>query len=376
MQRRAFLKSSLLGGSTVALGNGFSGFPAPALARERKLLRMQTTWPQDTQGPGAGAVYFSENVALLSEGTLAVEIQWDSKDVSAFETMDAVQSGNIDIGHSAPYYWKGALPAADFLSGIPFGFTSNELDAWLEFGGGQELADRAYRDVGCKFLPCGSTGPQMAGWFNRSISAISDLADLRIRMPGLGGEVCKAAGASVVLLPGSEIQPAIESGAIDAASWMGPHADERLGLAESGWSYGYPGWQAPAVLLDAFVNLDVWVNLNSSERTILQKAAELAHRQAQVTAQANNQRALRRMVEEQEVELFSFDEETLTALADLSGEVMNDLATVDSFSNEVFRSILRFREDFLGWSNYTDLALLKARQLKYSFPEAETSGSD
>lgn len=371
MQRRAFLQNSLLGGSLVTLGGGLSGFFRPSLANDRKLLRMRTTWPQDVKGPAAGAIYFSENVALLSEGALSVEIQWDSKDVSAFNTMDAVQSGEIDIGHSAPYYWKGALPAADFLSGIPFGFMSGELDAWLQFGGGRELAERAYRDVGCKFLPCGLTGTQMAGWFSSPISSLSDFQGLHIRMPGIGGEVCKAAGASVVLLPGSEIGQAIQSGAIDAAAWMGPYGDERLGLPKTGWLYGYPGWQAPAVLLDAFVNLDVWEGLSSSERTILQTAAELAHQKLQAEFQVNNPRALRRMVEDQGVELFSFDDETLTALAELSGEVMNDLATADAFSNEVFQSILRFRDESLGWSEYTDMAFLRARQLKYSFPSAK-----
>lgn len=371
MQRRAFLKNSFLGGSAAALGASMTALPRPAISGNRKQLRMQTAWPKEAKGPGAGALYFSEYVTLLSEGRLSVELHWDTPERSAFDAMNDVQSGEMDMGHSAPYYWKGALPAADFLSGIPFGFTSMEMDAWLQFGGGQELADRAYRDVGCKFLACGSSGQQMAGWFSQSISELSSLSNLRIRMPGLGGEVCKAAGASVVLLPGSEIPKAIDSGVIDAASWMGPYADDSLGLAQSGWSYGYPGWQAPSVLLDAFINLDLWGRLNSTERTVLQTAARLSHQQTQAEFQARNQTALKRMVEEQGIELFAFSDQTLSALADLSGEVMNDLAAVDPFSNEVFQSILRFRQDLHGWSKYTDLAMLQARQLKYSFPLAQ-----
>lgn len=370
MKRRAFLRNSLIGGSAAALGTSVTGFPRPAISNNHKQLRMQTAWPKETSGPGAGALYFADYVTLISEGRLSIELYWDDQEQSAFDAMNDVQSGKMDMGHSAPYYWKGALPAADFLSGIPFGFTSMEMDAWLQFGGGLELAEHAYRDVGCKFLACGSTGPQMAGWFSHPVSELSHLTDLRIRMPGLGGEVCKAAGASVVLLPGSEIPQSIESGAIDAASWMGPYADESLGLAQSGWSYGYPGWQAPAVLLDAFINLDSWSALDSSERTVIQTAAKLAHQKVQTEFQARNQTALKRMVEEQDVELFAFSDETLIALAELSGEVMHDLATADSFSNEVFQSILRFRQDLHDWSEFTDLALLQARQLKYDFPTA------
>ncbi|WP_026986345.1 TRAP transporter substrate-binding protein [Fodinicurvata fenggangensis] len=371
MQRRAFLRNSLLGGTAAALGGGMIAFPRPAISENHKKLRMQTAWPEETSGPGAGALYFSEYVTLLSEGRLVVELHWDTPERSAFDAMSDVQSGDMDMGHSAPYYWKGALPAADFLSGIPFGFTSMEMDAWLQFGGGKELTERAYRDVGCKFLACGVSGQQMAGWFSQPVSETSDLSNLRIRMPGLGGEVCKAAGASVVLLPGSEIPKAIEAGVIDAASWMGPYADDSLGLAQSGWSYGYPGWQAPSVLLDAFINLDVWGRLDSTERTLLQTAARLAHQQTQSEFQAHNQSALRRMVEEQGIELFALSDQTLASLADLSGEVMNDLAAVDPFSHEVFQSILRFRQDLHGWSKYTDLAMLQARQLKYNFPTVD-----
>lgn len=368
MNRRRFLTGAALGGAAASVAAA-SSFPKPAIAQSVKRLRMQTTWPKNFPGLGTGANFLAETVKRLSDGAIEIEVFGGGEIVPPFETIDAVESGTIDMGHAAPYYWKGKVPATEFIAGIPFGFTATEATAWMTFGGGQALADEAYEQMNCKFFLSGSTGTQMAGWYSKEMNSLEDYRGLRFRLPGLGGEVAAAAGAAVVNLPGGEIPPAMASGALDAADWVSPYNDLALGMHRSGWLYYYPGWQEPGPILDNFINLDVWNSFTDSEKAIFEAANGHANLHVYSEFQANNNDALAEMVNEHNVQLRRFTDETLIGLAELSAEVLDGLAEADPLSRRVYDSILNFRAKALPWANIAESALMQARALDYQFSQ-------
>ena len=259
LKRRDFLKTASTSGAVIAAtAAAASSFPKPSLAQGIMKWRMGTTWPKNFPGLGTGANKLAEFIGAASGGRLQVDVYGGGEIVPPFETMDAVASGTLEMGHGAPYYWKGKEPATQFIASMPFGLNVIEQNSWLQFGGGQELADKVYEKLGCKFFASGNTGVQMGGWFNKEINSLEDYKGLKMRIPGLGGEVVKAAGGNVVNLPGGEIPAALQSGAIDATEWVGPYNDLAFGLYKSAKFYYYPGWHEPATLLDNFINLTAW----------------------------------------------------------------------------------------------------------------------
>ncbi|MPY68999.1 MAG: ABC transporter substrate-binding protein, partial [Alphaproteobacteria bacterium] len=245
----------------VAAAAAASSFPAPALSQGKMEWRMVTTWPKNFPGLGTGANLLADMITKGTEGRLSVKVFGAGEIVPAFESMDAVGSGTVEMGHGAPYYWKGKVAAAQYLASVPFGMNAQEQNAWFQYGNGQKLADKIYRNMGAKFFPSGNTGTQMGGWFNKEIKSPADYKGLKMRIPGLGGEVVKAAGGNVINLPGGEIPPALASGAIDATEWVGPYNDLAFGLYKSAKYYYYPGWHEPATLLENFINLNAWEKL-------------------------------------------------------------------------------------------------------------------
>ena len=368
VKRRDFLKKA--GGGTAAVAAtavAASSFPKPSLAQGAMQWRMQTTWPKNFPGLGTGANKLAEMIGAASGGKLTVEVFGGGEIVPPFETMDAVSSGTLEMGHGAPYYWKGKVPASQFIASIPFGLNVAEQNSWLQFGGGQEVADKVYAELGCKFFASGNTGVQAGGWFNKEIKSLEDYKGLKMRIPGLGGEVVKAAGGNVVNLPGGEIPPALQSGAIDATEWVGPYNDLAFGLYKSAKFYYYPGWHEPATLLDNFINLKAWDGLDDDLKAVV--ASANAHVNGYVLSEfmANNNAALDTLVTEHGVTLKKFPDEVLDALGKLSGEVLGDLASGDPTSREVMASILAFRKQSLAFARVSEQAFYNARTLPFRY---------
>ena len=365
MKRREFLSGAAVGGvATVAAA---ASFPKPALSQGTKRLRMQTTWPKNFPGLGTGANKLAEFITTASGGALEVEVFGGGEIVPAFETMDAVAGGSLDMGHGAPYYWKGKVAATQFIASIPFGLNATEQNAWVQFGGGQELADKVYAELGCKFFASGNTGVQAGGWFNKDINSLEDYKGLKMRIPGLGGEVVKAAGGNVVNLPGGEIPPALASGAIDATEWVGPYNDLAFGLYKSAKKYYYPGWHEPATLLDNFVSLTVWESLPNDQKAIVEAANAYANAYVINEFTAKNNAALETLVTEHGVEVKQFPDEVLNGLGKLSGEVIGDLANQDAMSREVMESIIAFRKQSISYASFSERAFYNARSLPFQW---------
>jgi TRAP-type mannitol/chloroaromatic compound transport system substrate-binding protein len=368
MKRRQFLSKAATAGAAVG-AVAASSFPKPAISQGAMKWRMQTTWPKNFPGLGTGANKLAEFITAASGGRLTVEVYGAKEIVPAFETMDAVANGTIEMGHGAPYYWKGKVPATQFIASIPFGLNVAEQNAWVQFGGGQELADEVYKELGCKFFASGNTGVQAGGWFNKEINSIEDYKGLKMRIPGLGGEVVKAAGGNVVNLPGGEIPPALQSGAIDATEWVGPYNDLAFGLYKSAKFYYYPGWHEPATLLDNFINLSAWESLDSELKAIVTTANAYANSYVLSEFIANNNKSLDTLVNEHGVVLKKFPDEVLNALGGLAGTVIGDLAAADPLSRKVMDSIVTFRREAIAFAKVSEQAFYNARGLPFKWVE-------
>ena len=370
MKRRSFIKGAATAGTVAAVGA--STFPKPSLSQGLMEWRMQTTWPKNFPGLGTGANLLGDFITTASDGRLTVKVFGANEIVPAFETMDAVGGGTLEMGHGAPYYWKGKVPATQFVASMPFGFTVQEQNAWIQYGGGQEVADKVYKELGCKFFASGNTGVQMGGWFNKEINSPEDYKGLKMRIPGLGGEVVKAAGGNVINLPGGEIPPALASGAIDATEWVGPYNDLAFGLYKSAKFYYYPGWHEPATCLDNFVSLAAYEKLPGDLKAIVEAANAGVNSLVLGEFIARNNQSLATLVNEHGVQLRKFPDSLLNALGGLAGTVMNDLASADPLSREVMDHILKFRKDAISWSKRSEQTYLAARALpfKYAQPSA------
>ena len=229
MDRRSFLKASALGGGAAAV----SSLAAPAIAGgHARTLTMVTSWPRGFAVLDDAATYFNEAVNAMSGGELIIEKKAPGELVGAFEVFDAVTSGQADMYHSADYYFLGQHPGYAFYTAVPFGATAQELTNWYYHDGGQDLHDELGSIFGLKSFLCGNSGSQSGGWFRKEIKSAQDLAGLRFRMPGLGGQVLGKLGVSVQNIPGGELYQALSSGALDGLEWVGPFADERAGFQE------------------------------------------------------------------------------------------------------------------------------------------------
>lgn len=363
-KRRNFLKTATLATAAAATA---SSLPKPALSQNLKKWRMATVWPKNFPGLSTGAKILAEFIGAASGGRLTVEVFGGGEMIPPLDTMEAVAEGTLEMGHSAPHYWKNKVPAAQFLGSLPFGLNVLEQNAWLQFGGGQKIADKIYEQLGCKFFASGNTGVQAGGWFNKDIKSMEDYKGLKIRIPGLGGEVIRAAGGDVLNLRDGEISPQLQSGAIDATEWIGPYNDLAFGLYKSAKYYYYPGWHKPAAMLDNFINLKAWNELDGELQAIV--AAANAYTNAYVLNEyvANNSRALATLRTQHKITLKKFPDPVLNGLGVLAGQVITDLAAQDPQSRELIDSIIKFRSKAIALAAVSEQAFYNARSLPFTY---------
>ena len=264
MKRRDFLSTVATGAVAAAAVAGCSkaddssSASAPAVAMKKRTLKMVTAWPKNFPGFGTSAERFAERVRTVTDGALDIKVYAAGELVGAFESFDAVSLGNADMYHAADYYFQGKHKALNFFTAVPFGFTADEMASWIHYGGGQKLWDEVSGKFNIKPMIVANSGTQMAGWYKKEINSLEDFKGLRIRWPGLGGEVIRRLGAAVNAMPGGDIFQALQSGAIDAAEWIGPWNDMALGFHTIASYYYYPGFHEPGSSITLGVNKDVW----------------------------------------------------------------------------------------------------------------------
>ena len=357
MDRRSFLKKAGLAGGTVAA----SALAAPALAQGKMELKMVTTWPKNFPGLGTAAQRAADRITAMTGGRITVKLFAAGELVPAFESFDAVSTGTADIYHGVDYYWQGKHKAFNFFGAVPLGLTASELSAWINFGGGQELWDELSAQFNVKPMLCGNTGVQMGGWFNKEINTLEDIKGLKMRIPGLGGEVIRRLGGTAVSLPGGEIFPALQSGAIDATEWVGPWNDLAFGFYKITKYYYWPGFHEPGSGLSMGINKGVWDKLSDEDKEIF-KASGLAETELTYSEfNAKNGAALDTLVTKHGVNLKKFPDDVWTEIGKIADQVVKE-SVDDDLGKRVLESYLKARKDVGGWARIGEQAYLNARE--------------
>jgi TRAP-type mannitol/chloroaromatic compound transport system substrate-binding protein len=322
---------------------------------------MVSTWPRDFPGLGTGAQRFAERLEAMSDGRIQMQYFASGERVGAFDSFDEVASGNAQGYHAADYYWKGKHPGWAYFTAVPFGLTYTEMNAWIRFGGGQELWDELGAEFDLKGLMCGNTGVQMGGWFNKEINTADDLKGLKMRIPGLGGDVMAKLGASPVSLPGSQIYENLVSGAIDATEWVGPWNDQVMKFYEAAKFYYYPGMHEPGSMLALGLNASFWGKLSKSDQTMIEAAAAMENDVMMSEYNAKNGAALAQLINNNGVELRQFSDEIYDSFGNAADEVFSEVVAHSDLASRIHKSFLKAREEVGGWTNISDQAYVAQR---------------
>ena len=325
--------------------------------------RMVTTWPKNLPGLGTAPQRMADNVRVMSQGRLNIKVYGAGEVVPALEVFEAVSQGTAQMGHGAAYYWKGKVPIAQFFTAVPFGLTAQEMNGWLMHGGGLELWRELYSRYNLFPIPGGNTGVQMAGWFNREINSLDDINGLKMRIPGMGGEVFEQAGGTAINLPGGEIFTSMQTGVIDATEWVGPYNDLAFGLHQVARYYYYPGWQEAGPTLEVLINKESWDSLPEDLQVIVETAALASNMDMLAEYTARNNSALRELVDEHKVELRRLPDDVLAEIKDLSEQMIADMVEKDEdeLSKRIYKSWSSYRDDVMAYHEISERAYINAR---------------
>jgi len=363
MKRRQFVGSLAAAASLAACAKQDEGTAtaAPQFS-ETFEWSVATSWPPKYPGLGIAVNNLADRIDRASGGRLKIKVYAAGELVPAFEAFDAVRRGMVEMGHDAAYYHKGVVPAAQFMTAIPFGMTYMEMNGWLYYGGGLELWRELYEPLNLVPFPCGNTGVQMGGWFNKEINSIADLSGLKMRIPGLGGEVIRRAGGTPVTLPASEIFTSLQTGAIDATEWVGPYNDVTLGLHKAARYYYYPGWQEPAPALQCYVNKQAWETLPPDLQAIIEVSCQAITTDMQAEYTHGNSVALQQLMDDPKVEIRPFPDEVLQFLKSKAEEIVAELVDEDPMVAKIYESWSAFLEKSIPNQRITEQAFLATRK--------------
>ena len=359
MKRREFIKNA--GFAAVGGAAASTTLAAPAIAQQRIEMVIVSTWPRDFPGLGTGAQRLAQRITDVSDGRIQTQYFAAGERVGAFDVFDEVASGNAQAYHAADYYWKGKHPGFAYFTSVPFGLTENEMGAWINFMGGQELWDELSAEFGLKAIASGNTGVQMGGWFNKEINSAEDFKGLKIRMPGLGGDVMAKLGASPVSLPGGQIYENLVSGAIDATEWVGPWNDYFLKFYEAAKYYYWPGMHEPGGYDALGMNKTWYDNLTKSDQALIQACCLMENDMMMAEYNANNGRYLSRLINEHGVALREFNDDVYDAFGEAAEEVFAEARAHSDLANRIHESFAAARADVGGWMKLSEGAYYKQR---------------
>lgn len=363
MKRKDFLKKGAVIGISGAVLSSCSSDPknnidAPNIITNKKYRwKIATTWPPNFPVVGEGCKRLAEWIKIMSNGRMEIKVYGGGELIPALEVFEAVNAGMIEMGHGASYYWTGIEQAFAFFTTVPFGMNAQQMNAWIEFGGGQQIWEELYERFNIQPFAAGNTGVQMGGWYNRKIETMESWKGLKMRMPGLGGKVIERAGATAVLSPGSELYTNLERGVIDATEWIGPYHDYLMALHQIAKYYYYPGWHETGSVLECIINKEKYDELPSDLREIIKTACYRANMEMLAEFEAKNNQYLKKIVRESEAEVLQYPPEVLQGLKKIALELYDDMAAADPWSNKAYGSFKAFKEDISEWSNLAERAL-------------------
>jgi len=325
--------------------------------------RMVTTWPKNFPGLGAAPENFAKLIGELSNGRLKVEVFGAGEIVPAFQTFDAVSSGTVEMGHGASYYWKGKIPASVFFTSVPFGMTIQEQNGWFFYGDGVELWREVYAPFGVRPYPGGSTGVQMGGWFNTEINSLDDIHGLKMRIPGIAGEVFTRAGGTSVSVPGGELFTSLQTGVIDATEFVGPYNDIAFGFNKIAKYYYYPGWHEPGATLEFIINQEAYDALPKDLQLLVDAAARVINADMLDDFAAANANSYQRILNDPEVELRRFPLDVLTEFKRIAGVIYKEQAAEDEMFAKVWTSYKAYLDKAIPYTEISERAYTETRDI-------------
>lgn len=341
--------------SHAASGQDISG--------EQFSWRMVTSWPKNFPGLGMGPENFAKLVEDMSAGRLKVHVYGAGELVPALGVLDAVSTGSVEMGHTAPYYHKGKMPASPFFTAVPFGMSVIEQNAWIHYGGGLELWRDLYEPFNVIPYAGGNTGVQMGGWFNKEINSFKDLKGLKMRIPGIAGEVFTRAGGTAVAIPGGELYTSMQTGVIDATEWVGPYNDRSFGLHEVAANYYYPGWHEPTAMLEFQVNADALNQLPADLQKIIEVAARAINADMLDEYMTRNAIALEELKTEFGIEPEPFPVDFMRELKQVADKYYQEEAARDEDFARIMKSHDDFKERTYKWLTISEKAMYEYRDI-------------
>ncbi|MBB3169844.1 TRAP transporter substrate-binding protein [Simiduia aestuariiviva] len=323
--------------------------------------RMATTWPKNFPGLGMAAENFASWINEASNGRMQVTVYGANELVPALGVFDAVSSGSVELGHGGAYYWKGKIPAAPFFTSVPFGMNAQEMNGWLHYGNGLTLWREAYAPFNIVPFAGGNTGVQMAGWFNKEINSMADIKGLKMRIPGLGGEVFTRAGGVAVNIPGNELYTSLQTGVIDATEWVGPYNDLAFGFHQVAKYYYYPGWHEPGPTLELIVNKTALESLPADLQKLVEVTARAVNQDMLDEYTARNNRAMNELVTKHGVQIKRLPSDVLQKLKQISDEMYAEQSKQDPFFAKVYADYKAFRDQAKHYHGISEEAYYQSR---------------
>jgi len=351
--RRLLLKGASLAGVAGA------ALAAPALSQAQQSFNWKMTSaygkgsPFYMDGPGS-ATDLARRIEAMSGGRIRIQVFGAGELIPALEGFDAVRAGTVEMNHANSYFWTGKTFAAQYFCAVPFGLNFQGINGWLYDGGGQELWNEVYAPFGMVAMPCGNTGVQMTGWFKKEIRSVDDLKGLKMRIPGLAGRVYAALGVDVKLLPGGEIFPALERGVIDAAEFVGPFLDRKLGLQKAAKYYYTTGWHESATVSELLINKAAWDKLPKELQAVVTNAAAACNVISEAWCQRNNAEAMDDLVRNQGVIARPLPEDVVKRLREVTAQVLAEAVSKDALTRKVHDSYMAYQKKYSAWARYSE----------------------
>jgi TRAP-type mannitol/chloroaromatic compound transport system substrate-binding protein len=362
LNRRDFLKGGVAVGGAVAIsGCTSSEVESVNINRGKKVrLRLATSWPDSFPIMGTGVERFARRVEVISGGSLIIKVYPKNRLVPPLAVFDTTSIGQLDIFHSGPYYWKGKNSAFSIFGGVPFGMTPDESVGWFRNGDGLELWRELYGKHNLYPLLGGNTGPQMGGWFRKAINRVEDLDGLKMRIPGLAGELFSRLGVNSVLLPAGEIFMALERGTLDATEWVGPALDKRMGFHKVAKHY-YSGWNEPGSILELTFNKSSWENLSSEHKEIIEVASNELHSEMSQNFHYENGLALQELQKDSSIKIGSFPDEVTKKAKSEFDKLIDRLTSENSDFRRVWDSYSSYQSVVRQWTDLSVKSYLNER---------------
>jgi len=349
LKRRSFLKKATMGLAASA-GVAAVAAPAPALADSMPEIkwRLASSFPKSLDTIYGASETLAKRVASLTQGKFQIRVFAGGELVPGLQVLDAVSQGTVQCGHTASYYYVGKNKAFAFDTALPFGLTARQQSAWYYFGGGLQMMRDLYKEYGLINFPGGNTGTQMGGWFRKEIKSLADLKGLKMRIPGIGGEIMSKLGVVTQALAGADVYPSLEKGTIDAAEWVGPYDDEKLGLYKVARHYYYPGWWEGSANLSFLINNKEWEKLPQLYKDAFEVAAAEANMIMLAEYDAKNPAALGRLLRNGAM-LHPFPQDMMVAALKAANEIYSQESAKNPAFKKIYESWKRFRNDEFQW---------------------------